>query len=976
MASKKTYTPMPATALLLLLLTVAILPVDSQPATLRVGVFDCLTQYWYPDQENPSCCNTTDWTSYQAISVNFFIAAYHFNARRADVLPVLGEAWVKSCPTQITIPRYCDTQCYVPRILTDLSYFNDYDALAGFTSSSDVIGSAPYADVVKDLVIVNHWASSAALVDRTLYRKFVRTGQDDSQYAVALFNLLAALNYTSACVLYLNAGAGPALAGTLNQLSVGSGINLVLIQYNPGDPVSMNEAVGLAKATSYNVVLFIGYWADIANNQQGNLPGAAQANNMTGSQLWIFSNYDVPVSTGDIQADTSGQLLALMKGALRVDMVIPASKEYLFDNYTALWETEFPTYVPTINPYLPPFGTEDQYTNCANDELPYQLPDDFFSENSLQYKFAVWAYAYDTIISLGLAACSVNKSHPNSTELYNALLSLSFTGLSGDLAFDNNTGSRLPDSQTVLLYNWQEVQDNGSFAYPTVGQYSYDDAAWTISLSSVQFPDGGTGLSNLPPQVTPPEEDMQYLLYELRVLGYVEIALVQFTCLMCFAWMYAKKHTKIVLQSQPQFVQLILLGCALSSWSILGLVEDDNPNLGWGNVNVGCNFAYCMFCMGYLLAVTALAAKTYRVLSVFNTSTLHTGVSVNRMMLFIACALIMEAVLIVVFQLAGPMHWVREAQIRNSFGFAVQSIGSCQPNSTAAQTLMSLMFMVLVLSCLGTLFLAMAARVAPEEYLEAKHITLAMSVILQVLCVGAPVVFATYTTSVSGRFIILSFIVFFCDMALVGFLFVPKMRRALQHLVTLTSKVSEAGRYEIDVVEGLRIARVRTRFAKFAAEHLVLENMHFLTDVDEWRVTYDSGDVQTHKRKSLALAHMYIENGSLLEVNISDDVKKATLRSVYENDVVDVSCFDLAAKEVAQFTNQGAWNEFCAQGGLYGVEVEEKAVVHRSTTKAVPKSGASVLPSTPKGGANKKNASSHSSRDVVAGLAVSTGDVA
>jgi len=332
------------------------------------------------------------------VTVNFFIAARHFNDRRGDVLSVLGE--LGSCPTMINIPRLCDTQCFVPRLIRDLKeYGPDYRALVGFASSTDLVSGAPFADQEDDLVIVDHWSSSPLLADRSLYPKLIRVGQDDGQYAHAVLNLLRDLNYTRAVLMHLAYDSGPAFGDAMEAIAFSKGIELLRLQYTDSVASSIDQVAFLAAQSRYNALIFYGCTlspsldvqvnptaraaradsSDYAESDQGDLPGAARAHGLLdGQHQWIFCNYDTPPTAKDFASDEN--VTALFKGALRITTTIPDEyRARFYGNYSQLWVDEFPAYRADINTRLPPFGTMDDFNTCKNDELPYQMFDDFFN---------------------------------------------------------------------------------------------------------------------------------------------------------------------------------------------------------------------------------------------------------------------------------------------------------------------------------------------------------------------------------------------------------------------------------------------------------------------------------------------------------------------------------------------------------------------------------------------------------------------
>ena len=119
--------------------------------------------------------------------------------------------------------------------------------------------------------------------------------------------------------------------------------------------------------------------SDYAESDQGDLPGAARAHGLLdGQHQWIFCNFDTPPSADDLASDEN--VTALFKGTLRITTTIPDEyRARFYGNYSQLWVDEFDAYRADINTRLPPFGTKNNFDTCKNDELPYQMFDDFFN---------------------------------------------------------------------------------------------------------------------------------------------------------------------------------------------------------------------------------------------------------------------------------------------------------------------------------------------------------------------------------------------------------------------------------------------------------------------------------------------------------------------------------------------------------------------------------------------------------------------
>ncbi len=157
----------------------------------------------------------------------------------------------------------------------------------------------------------------------------------------------------------------------------------------------------------------------------------------------------------------------------------------------------------------------------------------------------------------------------------------------------------------------------------------------------------------------------------------------------------------------------------------------------------------------------------------------------------------------------APLVWVRTVTYADSFNNPIESTAACvasNPNTTIYVGLL-VAFHILALS-FGA-YVSTAAKEIPQEFQESRWIALAMGSTLQIFLIGIPTVIATYTTSSFARYMSIMLIVFVTNIAMLLFIFVPKMLN--EYAIFQESKNSSAsgnsshpsaksGKFGVDVV--------------------------------------------------------------------------------------------------------------------------------------------------------------------------------
>ena len=174
----------------------------------------------------------------------------------------------------------------------------------------------------------------------------------------------------------------------------------------------------------------------------------------------------------------------------------------------------------------------------------------------------VGAWAYDAVISTALAAC-ISPGNYGANLWTNLVNNVSFDGLSGHVDFDPGTGSRLSTNFNLRATLYRANVTQFPLGY-------FDGSSWFLNISAAPFK---SGIGSPPVQITPPDEIMNYLPDGLRFVAVAEVLVMLVLCLLLAGWLVRKRHTRIVVQSQPTFMYMVLLGSCISTLAVLVLPQ-------------------------------------------------------------------------------------------------------------------------------------------------------------------------------------------------------------------------------------------------------------------------------------------------------------------------------------------------------------------------------------------------------------------
>ena len=210
-----------------------------------------------------------------------------------------------------------------------------------------------------------------------------------------------------------------------------------------------------------------------------------------------------------------------------------------------------------------------------NDALPEYISSEFLKP--IQFGFT--AFLYEAAIAAGLAACEKVGQDLTLTgdDFYDSILtSPPFESVSGSVAFDQKTGTRLPSSAFYELSNFrgQERVDETSgemlVKFEEVTTALYHNNIWT-EVTPFIFSDGTTRNARDTPNVT---IDQNLISTGMRAVAFSFMAISIIFAIAFAAWTNINRISRVVRASQPFFLYLISVGCIIFSLAIVPLQYD------------------------------------------------------------------------------------------------------------------------------------------------------------------------------------------------------------------------------------------------------------------------------------------------------------------------------------------------------------------------------------------------------------------
>ena len=190
--------------------------------------------------------------------------------------------------------------------------------------------------------------------------------------------------------------------------------------------------------------------------------------------------------------------------------------------------------------------------------------------------------------------------------------------------------------------------------------------------------------------------------------------------------------------SQPFFLALVLVGCLVSTATILAMAREDE---GDGPVD-SCVAIPWFYSLGFSITFGTLFAKIRRVYGIFSrehqmspiSSTRRAVLSFRDTLATICKVLVLDVVILTLWTAIEPLHWERTVIREDQFGFPLESQGYC--TSDRWELFLGVIIVLHVALCATACYMCYMARNIPSRYSEHKYLTIAMVSNLQVFAIG------------------------------------------------------------------------------------------------------------------------------------------------------------------------------------------------------------------------------------------------
>mmetsp|Transcript_19228 Transcript_19228/g.27810 ORF Transcript_19228/g.27810 Transcript_19228/m.27810 type:complete len:845 (+) Transcript_19228:42-2576(+) len=699
-------------------------------------------------------------------SASALLAMHHFNTGDGSIVPAFDG-----------INQRCDVRFTTEVIDTGSSEFTSLRRLAdvvarkdskeaavirpcailGNSLSASSILTAPLSSV-QGLPQLSWFSSSSDLNDRRVNSHFARVIlSTDVVSQLGVRYLVDVVGYTHCAVIYLNDNFGNSHLRSFVDAAVQSNLTVESVPFPPRpSQEDLRIAIEAIAATQIRCVFAIVTVAD----HEKILEEAFRQNIVGPDYFWLMSNNRLWVS-GDTYERGSALDLAV-QGVGQFHHPVLDNEDILRE----IWD-----------------GLDDDTLDYFTSILPET---DEFSINQTKVR----PFAYDTIATIGLAACNITNGADffDGDELAEKIIgNTSFRGSSGPVVINPATGTRFVNSVTFGI---EFVTRNEELS-------SEDTSVLEAVLSTVFKPnEDGTGSqtiikepfvyfdgTNNPPPSLPLINDGNgpdfNFIGNLRFMGYTLFGISAVSSIGFAAWTIKLRNERVVKASQPEFLIMICVGTLILSSAIIPLSVDDEFCNGSG-CDAACMSAPWLMSIGFVTAFSALFSKTWRINKILRQPGNFRRVKVTwkDVMAPFMVLLTANVIILICFTTINPLKFDRDIDVTiDAFGRKTSSVGSCRSDSRGGGALLYAMLLLAVnLSCVILANVqAYLVRGISTEFQESSYIAIGMAGMLQMWIVGVPLLFLV-RDSPQAYFAVWSLVLFVPSISLNLLMFVPKIK--------------------------------------------------------------------------------------------------------------------------------------------------------------------------------------------------------
>jgi len=675
----------------------------------------------------------------------------HFNERYTGILP-LDTIIDKKCNATLRLVSGVQDDQGLPRIA--MKQFIDYapqaDVVLGPVLSRTTVPVAVGAAAL-NLPQISFAASADELSDKSVYPNFFRLGASDAQTAQPIVALFKQFGYKKVGLIFVSNAFGLSIKSALMLECRKQGIQLYSQEYDDDiTGVALEKQALRALQTMKTFRLNVIIYTAVTFEFMWAMSKASKDLDWWRGKLYV--THSIASDTGTLTTAQVQEGYRFLHGSL---YVVPDVDGRLAGAVNLLndWKNFDPSY---INPLLP---------------SAFKLPGNYFRQGQERVATRAWAWAYDSVIALGLAACGTT------TNLTDNLARVNFLGTSGQVRFDANSYDRSPEGFFYKLSNLLVNDQGTAYTRDSVATLSVSSGTWNFTRP-VYYNNGGS----IPPNdVDPAPIALDSIPYGAKIFGWIEASLAILATLATLIYLSRHRKERIMVESQPIFMGFLDIGCLLMSISIIALtIESD----------AGCMLFPWLFSSGLVLAMASLMVKSARIAIFWR----HRGkipewkriVGTRVLPLCMCIIVLIDLAILLAWQLVDP--WVLKTIIldKDEAGNPTRESLVCSSDSTASTIFIGVLIGYMCVIALITGWVSFWVRNAPRRYHEAKMTAIAGVFMFQLFFMATPAAFAVWQMALP-RFLVLSTMSFLLVIIILGTMFLPKIFK-VRFLGTMAAK--------------------------------------------------------------------------------------------------------------------------------------------------------------------------------------------
>jgi len=223
-------------------------------------------------------------------------------------------------------------------------------------------------------------------------------------------------------------------------------------------------------------------------------------------------------------------------------------------------------------------------------------------------------FHYDAAMAMGIAACETKRDFFSASDLYESMLSTKFEGVTGQVEFSNETGTRDLSNVQYSIFNGQsylDPEDDTRIIFRSTKSAVVSltpSGGWVEVITPYVYADSTT----IQPLSLPlPAVDFHPIPNWALGVGLGFCSLMMLMSLGWCMWSIVHRKQRVVKASQPFFLIMLCIGTFLIATSIIPTsFQEPMSDL---TLDIGCMLFPWLACVGFVTAFSALFTKNGRI---------------------------------------------------------------------------------------------------------------------------------------------------------------------------------------------------------------------------------------------------------------------------------------------------------------------------------------------------------------------------